>query len=50
MWRLATFAGLAGAFIFVIALPNLLAVGLVALVTAPDLFPEGAAAVGAYQL
>ena len=47
MWRLASFSGVAEPFVFIITLPDFFAVGLVALITAPDLLTEAAATIRA---
>jgi hypothetical protein len=45
MWRLASFSGVAEPFVFIITLPDFFAVGLVALITAPDLLAEATATI-----
>jgi hypothetical protein len=45
MWRLASFSGVAEPFVFIITLPDFFAVGLVTLITAPDLLTEAAATI-----
>jgi hypothetical protein len=47
MWRLATLSGFTEPFVLIITLPNLFAVGLVTLITAPDLLTEATATIRA---
>ena len=47
MWRLASLSGVSEPFVFIITLPDFFAVGLVALITAPDLLAKAAATIRA---
>jgi len=45
MWRLASLSGVTEPFVFIITLPDLFAVGLIALITTPDLLTEATATI-----
>ena len=47
MWRLASLSGVSEPFVFIITLPDFFAVGLVALITAPDLLAKAATTIRA---